>query len=146
MAGAKGKSGPPGNFHGRVHGYYMLKAAINGPGLDKRTSLYRALTEKEAELISALGGDPSPQERAIISDTVKTLLFLGSIDHYLQGLKSIVRKGRVHPVVIERTRLADHMRVNLTTLGLKRITKTLTLDEVLSEPEGEGEGASDAAA
>ncbi len=135
MAGAKGKSGPPGNKNALQHGLYSLKAMLNGDGLDRRTSLYRALREKEQELVLALGGDPSPQQRAI-GDTVKTMLFLGSIDHYLQGLKSLVRKGRVHPVLAERTRLAAHMRANLVTLGLKRTIKTLTLDDVLNEPDG----------
>ena len=78
-----------------------------------------------ASLDSALGGDPSPQEKAIIADTVKTLLYIGSLDAYLMGLKSIVRKGRVHNVLIERTRLAGHLRENLKTLGLKRVPKEI---------------------
>jgi hypothetical protein len=108
---------------------------LNGDGLDQRTSLYRALREKEAELISALGGDPSPQEKAIIADTVKTMLFLGSLDHYLTGLKSLVRKGKVHAVLGERTRLGAHLRENLKTLGLKRIAKQVSLEQVLAEHE-----------
>jgi len=75
------------------------------------------LRKKELEFGSALGGDPSPQERAIIADTVKTMLYIGSLDAYLAGLKYLVRKGKVLNVLMERTRLAAHMRENLKTLG-----------------------------
>ncbi len=136
---------PRGNRNALTHGFNHYKRLVSGDGLKRSTALYRALTEKEAELVSALGGDPSPQERAIIGDTVKTMLYIGSLDAYLTGLKSLVRKGKVHAVLAERVRLADHMRVNLTTLGLKRVVKTLTLDEVLDEPDGGG-GAGDATA
>jgi len=125
---------PLGNQNALRHGLYSLRAMLNGDGLDRRTSLYRALTEKEQELISALGGDPSPQERVIIADTVKTMLFIGSLDHYLLQLKSLVRKGKVHSVLGERTRLAGHLRENLKTLGLKRVAKPVpSFDEWLAE-------------
>lgn len=143
MSGLKGRSGPLGNKNSVVHGLYSLRAMLNGDGLDRRSSIYKALREKEHELVTALGGDPSPQEKAIIADAVKTMLFLGSIDHYLTGLKSLVRKGRVHAVLGERTRLAGHLRENLKTLGLKRRVKTPTLDDLLAEEEGaeaDGEG------
>ena len=64
-----GKAGgaPPGNKNALKHGPY--KATLNGPGLDERTSLFKALREKEQELATALGGDPSPQEQVIIADS-----------------------------------------------------------------------------
>jgi hypothetical protein len=125
------------------HGLYSLRALLSGDGLDQRTSLYKALREKEQELIVSLGGDPSPQEKAIIADTVKTMLFLGSLDHYLTGLKSLVRKGRVHSVLSERTRLAAHMRENLKTLGLKRVAKDSELAPwETADPKQDGNGNS----
>ena len=131
-----GKPGPPkGSRNHLVHGLYMYREMMNGGNLDRRSGLYHALREKEQELIEALGGDPSPQERAIISDTVTHLLFRGSLDRYLLGLKSLVRKGRVHVVVAERTTIGAHIRENLKTLGLKRVTRQRTLEEILSEPE-----------
>jgi hypothetical protein len=70
MAGKPGRSGPPaGNTNGTRHGYHSLKAKLNGTDLDKRTAAYKALAEREQELIVALGGDVSPQERIIIADT-----------------------------------------------------------------------------
>ncbi len=149
MAGRRDRSGPPGNKNGLKHGLYTLRAMLNGDGLDRRTSLYRALRDKEQELVSALGGDPSPQERAIIGDSVKTMLYLGSLDSYLMGLKSIVRKGKVHNALIERTRLAGHLRENLKVLGTKRVAKEIPdlakqlahlTQEQAKEPEGHAEG------
>src|SRR5262245_5358735 len=124
------RGGPIGNQKALKHGLYVYKAMLTGGDIDQRTALYKALRAKEQELIAARGGDPSPQELAIIGDTVNTMLFIGSLDHYLTGLKSLVRKGRIHPVIAERTRLAAHLRENLKTLGLKRAQKTLSLDEV----------------
>jgi len=117
----KRAAGPPrGNQNAVKHGLYSYKAMLNGGGLDQRTSLYQALMAKEKELATSLGGDPSPQEQAIIADTVKTMLYIGSLDAYLTGLKSLVRKGQVHCVLSERTRLAGHLRENLKTMGFKR--------------------------
>ena len=119
----QGSGAPIGNKNRLIHGLNSYRAMLNGDGLDQRTSLYRALAEKELELVTALGGDPSPQERVIIADTVKHLLFAGSLDHYLLGLKSLVRKGKVHGVLSERTRIGAHIRENLKTLGLQRRSK-----------------------
>ncbi len=145
MAGKSGQSGPPGNKNALQHGLYSLRAMLNGDGLDRRTSLYRALAEKERGLVTALGGDPSPQEKAIIGDTVKNLLYIGSLDAYLMQLKSLVRKGRVHGVLIERTRLAAHLRENLKTLGLKRVAKevpnlTQELERLRAQGREKGDG------
>ncbi len=133
-----GRGAPIGNQNATKHGFSRLKALLNGGGLDQRTSLYRALLAKEKELVTSLGGDPSPQEQMIISDTIKTLLFLGSLDAYLIGLKSLVSKGRVHCVLSERTRLAGHLRENLKTLGLERRAKPIPdLQKYLEEKYGE---------
>lgn len=54
------RSGPPGNKDAVKHSLYVYKAMLNGDGIDQRTSLFKALREKEQELVAALGGDPSP--------------------------------------------------------------------------------------
>lgn len=97
--------------------------------------------EKERELATALGGDPSPQETILIGDTIKTLLYLGCLDTYLIGLKSAVRKGRVHPVLTERFRLAGHIRENLKTLGLHRRIKSTSIADLLSQHGDEDKAA-----
>jgi hypothetical protein len=110
------------------HGLHTYKALLNGKGLDERTSLFKALREKEQELVEALGDDPSPQEQAIIGDSVKNMLYIASLDNYLMGLKSLVRKGRPHPVLAIRTQLSAHLRENLKTLGLKRVVKPVGIN------------------
>jgi len=82
MAGKQGRSGPPQNKNAVRHGYYSLRALLNGEGLDKRTALSHALEDKEQELVETLGGNPSPQQMAVIVDTVKTMLYVGSLDDY----------------------------------------------------------------
>jgi hypothetical protein len=143
--GKPGRSGPPGNQHNLKHGLYSYKAMLNGDDLDQRTSLYRALRDKGQELTAALGGDPSPQEQAIISDTIKNMLYVASLDNYLMSLKSLVRKGKAHPVLAIRTQLSAHLRENLKTLGLKRVSRTLSLGEILSRDDKplDGNGAAD---
>jgi hypothetical protein len=138
VAGKCGRSGPPaGNTNGVTHGYYSLKARLSGADLDKRTGAYKPLAEKEQELIAALGGDVSPQERIIIADTVKHLLFAASLDRYLMQLQSLVRKGKIHGVVSERTKIGVHIRENLKTLGLKRVSKEISWSDYFSEKYGE---------
>ena len=124
--------GPPGNKKALKHGLYVYQAMLNGKGLDERTSLFKAMREKEVELITALGGDSSPQQQAIIADSVKNMLYIASLDNYLMGLKSLVRKGKPHPVLAIRTQLSAHLRENLKTLGLRRVSKALTVTDVLN--------------
>jgi hypothetical protein len=139
-----GGGAPPGNRNAVKHGLHSYKAMLNGNGLDERTSLFKALREKAQELVKALGGDPSPQEQAIIGDSVKDMLYIASLDNYLMGLKSLVRKGRPHPVLAIRTTLSAHLRENLKTLGLKRVAKTLSLHEILTKDDDQqGTGTAD---
>lgn len=66
------------------------------------------------------------------------MLYIASLDNYLMELKSLIRKkGRPHPVLTIRTQLSDHLRENLKTLGLKQVSKTLTLQEILSQQDSE---------
>ena len=60
------------------------------------------------------------------------MLYIASLDNYLTGLKSLVRKGKPHPVLAIRTQLSAHLRENLKTLGLKRFSKALTVTDVLN--------------
>jgi hypothetical protein len=135
-----GRGAPLGNKNHLKHGFYVYKAMLNGDGLDERSSLFKALREKENELVTSLGGDPSPQERIIISDSIKNILYIASMDNYLMGMKnikSLVRKGKPHPCLTMRTQLASHLRDNLKTLGLHRRVKQTSLTEILSQHDEE---------
>jgi hypothetical protein len=127
---------PKGSANAFKYGKYQLQRLLSDGGPKKSTALYHVIAAKEQELIASLGGDPSPQELAIIKDTIKTQLYKGSIDRYLMGLKSLVRKGRLHGVLAERTRLAAHERDNLRTLGLKRVAKAVDWRDALRDSTG----------
>jgi hypothetical protein len=110
---SKPKGRPLGSRNHLTHGLYMYKHMLDHDNIDRRSSLYKALRLKEQELIDALGGDPSPQELAIIGDSVKVILYLSTCDTYLSQVKSFIRKHRPHPVLSVRLQLASHLRKNL---------------------------------
>jgi hypothetical protein len=124
---------PKGNTLAVKHSLHVYRRMLSGGRLDGRTSLHKVLREKEQELVLALGGDPSPQERLIIADAVKTMLYVGTLDEYIMALDGgIVRGGQVVPVIETRTALAAHLRRDLEALGLERRQKVQTLQEILS--------------
>lgn len=125
--------GPPGNQHAKKHGVRGLQIARRIGKIDKRTSFGQAFERRKREYIPHLGGEVSAMELAIIEDTVWTDFYTTNYDVYLSSLKSVVRKGRPHPVVDARTRLAAHRRENLRLLGLKRVAKVDTLEEILTD-------------
>jgi hypothetical protein len=142
--GHKGYPAPKGNTFAVKHSLNVYCRMLSGGSrLDERTALHKVLREKEQELITALGGDPSPQERIIIADAIKTQLYVATIDEYLIKLDGgIIKQGKVIPVVDTRTKLASHLRENLRAIGLHRRVKTASLTEILSqhdEPEKESE-------
>ena len=124
---------PLGNQNSLTHGVNRYRNILEGSCDDSvEIGLHDALYAKEQEFIGALGGDPSPQQMVLIRDTAKNLFYVGLIDSYLSGLVSVVYKGRVKPVLIERTRLAAHVRDNLRVLGLNRVARPISLEEVLN--------------
>jgi len=124
--------GPAGNQHAKKHGVRGLQIARRVGKIDKRTSFGQTFERRKREYIAHLGGEVSAMELAIIEDTVWTDFYTTNYDVYLSSLKSVVRKGRPHPVVDARTRLAAHRRENLKLLGLKRVSKTLSLHDILA--------------
>jgi hypothetical protein len=145
--GRNAPGGPPGNMKAAKHGVYSLTAARRRGRIDKRTSFGKAFERHKAEYVAHLGGDQlSAMELAIVEDTVWTDFYTAAYDAYLSSLKSVILKGRPHPIVDARTRLASHRRENLKTLGLRRVTKSLTLNEILTkddDQQGNGTGTAD---
>ena len=131
--------GPPGNQKAVKHGLHCLKRMRKSGKLDKRTSFGKAFEAGRAEYVSHLGGDQlSAMELAIIEDTVWTDFYTTAYDLYLSSLKSVIRKGRPHPIVDARTRLASHRRENLKTLGLRRVIKESPIKIYEDEETSEG--------
>ena len=82
------KPASKGNTLAVKHSLHVYRRMLNGTKSDKRATLFKALLEKERELTVALGGDPSPQEKLLINDTVKTILYVGTLDEYLMSLNA----------------------------------------------------------
>ena len=73
------------------------------------------------------------------------MLYGPACDNYLMQLKSLVRKGKPHPVLAIRLQLAAHLRENLKTLGLKRVSKTVTITDLLNGHDRHHAGSRDKA-
>lgn len=129
---------PLRNQNAVKHGVFSLTAARIRGKVDRRTSFGRAFEARRKEYVAHLGGDQlSAMELTLIEDTVWTDFYAAAYDVYLSSLKSVIRKGRPHPIVDARTRLAAHRRETLKTLGLKRVSKVKTLQEILSQSDEE---------
>jgi hypothetical protein len=107
---------------------------------ERRRLRRKNISIQGASRVRALGGDPSPQEQTIIGDSVKNMLYIASLDNYLMQLKSLVRKGRPHPILATRTQLAAHLRENLKTLGLHRRMKNVSLTDLLTKDDESANG------
>jgi hypothetical protein len=130
--GKPARSGPPGNKNAVKHGVHSLTAMRKRGKIDRRTSFGRAFEARKKEYMGDLGDDASVMLHGIVEDTVWTEFYIASYDQYLAGLKSIICKGRPHPITEARTRLAAHKRENIKLMGLKRVTKALTVTDVLN--------------
>ena len=124
------------------HGLTTLKHAVKQLGsraIDRRTTVGRELAKWRADVIADLGGQDtiSTQQSALVDLAVKSKLLLDSVDAWLLVQPSLinVRKRSLLPVVIQRQALADALARYLSTLGLKRVIKTKSLDEILSEDQ-----------
>jgi len=102
---------------------YSLTAARKRGKIDRRTTFGKAFEARKKDYVDDLGGDLSVMELTLVEDTVWDDFYAAAYDAYLSSLKSIVRKGRPHPIVDARTKLAAQRRENIKTLGLKRVPK-----------------------
>jgi hypothetical protein len=137
--GKPGRSGPPGNQNARTHGMYSLQRAVRERGLDAidgRSALGRALREYRADLIRDLGGEPnlSTAQLHLVDLAVRDRLLLDSIDAALAERPLVNRKrGTVAPAVEARFRMADSATRRLVALGLKRVKRRKTVQEIMAE-------------
>jgi len=111
---------------------------LGNHAIDRRFAVGKALAKWRADLIRDLGGDVSTQESAIVDLAVKSKLMLDSIDVWLLTQPSLVnsRKRSLLPVVKERQALADGLARYLAQLGLKRVSRDLSLDDYIKQKYG----------
>ena len=127
-----GHGGPVGNQKGLKHGSYSLVRFIKKRGgtLDRRTILGKMRTETEQQLEADLGGNLSTAQRMLVEDVTLDTLLLRGLNKKIVDVTP-VRKGKSHPVYQLGAQLIAQRGEHLKLLGLKRVTKTLSLHEIL---------------
>jgi hypothetical protein len=115
---------PKGNKNNIKHGYYsLIKLVRNRRGaLDKRTILGKMVLETVNDLTTALGGDPSPQQRMLIEDVALDTLLLRSLNNIVATVQPL-RKGKAHAAYQLRAQLISQRREHLRLLGLQRLAR-----------------------
>lgn len=108
-----------GNRNAVKHGGYMN---LHCP--DQRTREAKILNEIEARLVTAVGGDPSPQEILLIKRISVKGLRCAAIEREI-----VQQNGAVSPELEKRyLRWASELRMDLKLLGLERRQKEIAAD------------------
>lgn len=112
MTRKTGKAGARyGNKLAWKHGAYVEK-------WDSRTREARAVKEIQARLVSALGGDPSPQEILLIQRAAVKALRCALLEAAMFGNGQLAERTEQHYI-----RWARELRSDLQALGLSRKQK-----------------------
>jgi hypothetical protein len=87
------------------------------------TKLGREFRSREREYSQDLGGEKelSLAQQQIINDSVWCDFMIAAMDFELQNKKRMTRKGKPHPLIDLRMRVAAHRRENYKLMGLKRV-------------------------
>jgi hypothetical protein len=130
-----------GNTNGVQSGVYSLLAirVREGNRPNGNTSLGRQFRAIEREYYADLGGEEnlSRAERQMVGDTVWCDFMNAAIDANLSTKKTLTRKGKAHPLIDLRIKVAAHRRENYKLLGLKRVPKQVSWEETLREIKAE---------
>ena len=106
--------------------------------LDRRTILGKMVLETVRQLETDLGGDLSTAERVLVANVALDTLLLQALNNEVADASPIIegKDGlKAHPVYQLRAQLVAQRRETLKLLGLKRVSKTLTLHEILNTPD-----------
>ena len=137
-AGAKrGNKNARGGKANLKHGYYSLVKIIRNRrgALDRRTILGKMVLETVRQLETDLGGDLSTAERMLVADVALDNLLLQALNNEVADSSPIIegKDGlKAHPVYQLRAQLVAQRRETLKLLGIKRVSKTLTVTDVLN--------------
>ena len=133
----KPQGGQKGNTNGFQHGAYSLLAMRTKGRPNGNTKLGRAFRAREAESLRDLGGgdNASLAERQLVNDNVWCDFIIATMDFQLEGKRQLIRKGKPHPLIDLRMRVAAHRRENYKLHGIKRVVKVKSLAELLDEAD-----------
>jgi len=144
---SRARGAPKGNGNRLKHGYYSLVKLVRNRGgaLDKRTILGKMVQETIRDLTASLGGDLSVQEQMLVDDVALDTLLLKSLNHMVATVQPL-RKGKAHAAHQLRTQLISQRREHLKLLGLKRVAKTVTIQEILNKHDNDTPAATNGTA
>jgi hypothetical protein len=136
------RGGQKGNTNGFRHGAYSLLAMRTKGKPKGNTALGRAFRAREREYLQDMGGEENASlaKRQLANDNTWCDFMIATMDHQLETKRRLVIKGKPHPLIELRMRVAAHRRENYKLAGIERVTRVKTLDEILKEeekPEGE---------
>jgi len=134
---------PKGNANGFQYGAYALLAIRTKGRPNGNTKLGRAFRAQELQYMRDMGGEEnlSTAERRIAADNVWCDLLIATMDNELATKKRLTRKGKPHPLIDLRIRIATHRRENFKLVGLKRVTKVVDWRETLREESADDSGS-----
>jgi hypothetical protein len=133
----------PGSRTYKRHGGTAAIARIKLRGLDevdKRTTAARAILAFKQDLSNALGGDLSPQKNIMVDLAARAHALVDHLDSWIFRQRKLITKDKkLLDVVVQRTRIADHLVRTLKDLGLDRVPRDVaTLDSYVQEKYGNG--------
>jgi hypothetical protein len=137
---------PAGSLEGNTkafkYGAYALLAIRTRGRPNGNTKLGRAFRLQELQYMRDMGGEEnlSLAERQIAADNVWCDLLIATMDNELATKKRLTRKGKPHPLIDLRMKVAGHRRANYQLVGLKRVQKAVDWRSVLRDAEAEDNG------
>ncbi len=121
--------GQPGNTSALQHGGYR---DLSAEKLDQRTREAKALNQIEGELVTALGGEPSPQEILIVKQAAVKAVRVALIGQHLL----IANGSAPQSLLDDYLRWGRELRSDLLALGLERRQKSVqNLTDYLQESQ-----------
>lgn len=136
----KPQGGQKGNTNNLTHGAYSLLAMrVKGSRPNGNSKLGRAFRSREREYLRDMGGEEhaSLAEKQLANDNVWCDFLIATMDHQLQNKSQLTRKGKPHPLIDLRMRVAAHRRENYKLVGIKRRPPPeMTLEQYVAEKYG----------
>ena len=125
----------PTNFR---HGAYSLLAMRTKGKPKGNTKLGRAFRAIEREYLADMGGEENASRaaRQLANDCTWCDFLIATMDFQLENKRQLTRKGKPHPIIELRMRVAAHRRENYKLTGIKRTPPPAkTLEQILNEDD-----------
>jgi hypothetical protein len=116
---------PKGSANAIKYGTYALLAIRTKGRPNGNTKLGRAFRLQELQYMRDMGGEEnlSLAQRHLANDNVWCDLLIATMDNELATKKRLTRKGKPHPLIDLRIKVASHRRENYKLMGLKRVER-----------------------